>query len=166
MRLVLQSLSLAAAATALLGWRGYAAAQGSPSYEITESVMSGGGGESSSASYELTGTFGQPSPVDVSDSTTYNLGSGFWGAMVRMFSVAIESITYSIAQGARITWESFAGARYTVQFTENLTAAWQSLSQLIGTGGLMQWTDDGTETGSHPGLASVLRRFYRLLGQP
>jgi hypothetical protein len=85
--------------------------------------------------------------------------------MVRMFTVAIESISYSIAQGVRLTWQSFSGANYAIQFTENLTAAWQSLSQLIGTGGLMEWTDDGTETGSHPGLAGVLKRFYRLLGQ-
>jgi len=141
-------------------------AQSSASYDITKSVMSGGGTTSTSASYELTGTLGQPSPVEVSDSTTYNLGSGFWGATVRLFTVAVESISYSIAEGARITWQSFSGASYTIQFTENLTAAWQSLSQLVGTGGLMEWTDDGTETGSHPGLASVLRRFYRLLGQP
>jgi hypothetical protein len=166
MRIVLRTVIVLAVVTGLLGFTGYAAAQSSASYELTRSVMSGGGTTSTSASYELTGTLGQPSPVDVSDSTSYNLGSGFWGATVRLFSVAIESISYSIAEGARITWESFAGANYTIQFTENLTAAWQSLSQLVGTGGLMEWLDDGTETGSHPGLASVLKRFYRLVGQP
>ena len=159
---VLLSVALIICLTAM----GNGAAQSSASYELARSVMSGGGTTSTSASYDLTGTLGQPSPVDVSDSTSYNLGSGFWGATVRLFSVAIESITYSIAEGVRVTWDSIAGANYTVQFTENLTAAWQSLSKLIGTGGLMEWTDDGTETGSHPGLAGVLRRFYRLIGQP
>ncbi len=150
----------------VLSWIGYAEAQSSASYQITRSVMSGGGARSASASYDLTGTIGQPSPVDVSDSTTYNLGSGFWGAMVRMFSVAIESISYSIAEGVRITWQSFSGATYSIQFTENLTAAWHSLSQLVGAGGLMESLDDGTETGTPPTAATILKRFYRLRGQP
>lgn len=79
---------------------------------------------------------------------------------------AVENITYSIAEGVRLTWLSSTGVTYTVQFAEDLTSAWQSLSQLVGTGGAMEWIDDGTETSLHPGLTSVLKRFYRLLAQP
>jgi hypothetical protein len=145
---------------------GDAGAQSSASYELTKSVMSGGGTTSTSASYSLTGTFGQPSPVDVSDSTSYNLGSGFWGATVRMFTVAVESISYSIAEGARIAWYSIAGASYTVYFTDNLMDVWTALSSFAGTGSLMEWLDDGSETGTPPTAANILRRFYRLAGQP
>ena len=152
-----------------VGWlaaMGNAAAQSSASYEITKSVMSGGGTTSISASYSLTGTFGQPSPVAVSDSESFSLGSGFWGATVKLFTVAIENITYGIADGARITWQSIADASYTIEFTDSLLAAWTELSTLTGTGSLMEWLDDGTETGSPPTLGSVLKRFYRLRGQP
>jgi hypothetical protein len=141
-------------------------AQSSASYELTRSVMSGGGTISTSASYDLTGTFGQPSPVDVSDSTTYNLGSGFWGATVRMFTVAIESISHSIAEGVRLTWHSIAGASYTVYFADDLMDVWNGLSTFTGTGSLMEWLDDGGETGTPPTAANILRRFYRLSGQP
>ena len=166
MRTILHGLIVLAVATALLGCTGYAAAQSSANYDITRSVVSGGGTTSTSASYELTGTLGQPSPVEVSDSTTYNLGSGFWGATVRLFSVAIESISYSIAEGVRVAWQSIAGASYTVYFTDNLMDVWTALLSFTGTGSLMQWLDDGGETGSPPTAASVLKRFYRLLGQP
>ena len=169
MTIVLRNLIVLAVTTALLGFTGYAAAQSSASYELTRSVMSGGGTTSTSASYELTGTLGQPSPVEVSDGANYNLGSGFWGATVRMFTVAIESISYSIAEGVRVAWQSIAGAKYNIEYSDewlSLSTVWNALSTLTGTGGLMEWLDDGTETSAHPGLASVLKRFYRLVGQP
>ena len=143
-----------------------AAGQSSASYEITKSVMSGGGTTSTSASYELTGTLGQPSPVEVSESPSYNLGSGFWGATVKLFTVAIESISYGIAEGVWVAWQSIAGASYTLYFTDDLMTAWTALSTFTGTGSLMEWLDDGSETGTAPTAASVLKRFYRLRGQP
>ncbi|MDP2899049.1 MAG: hypothetical protein Q8Q12_21135 [bacterium] len=164
-RIVLRNLIVPAVATALLGCTGYAAGQSSASYELSRSVMSGGGTTSTSASYELTGTLGQPSPVDVSDSANYNLGSGFWGATVRLFSVAIESISYSIAEGVRVAWLSIAGASYTVYFTEDLMDVWTALSSFTGTGNLMEWLDDGGETGTPPTAAGILMRFYRLSGE-
>jgi len=144
-----------------------AGAQSSTSYEIARSVMSGGGGRSSSASYDLMGTFGQPSTVWASESSSYNLGSGFWGGMVKLFAVAIENISYSVAEGTRITWHSIAGAKYTVYYTDalSLSTLWNTLSTLTGTGGLMEWLDDGSETGSPPTASGVLKRFYRLSGE-
>jgi len=145
---------------------GSAAAQSSASYKLTRSVMSGGGTTSTSASYSVTGTLGQPSPVEVFESPSFSVGSGFWGATVKLFTVAIESISYSVAEGARITWHSIAGANYTLYFTNDLMAVWTALSSFTGTGGLMEWLDDGGETGTPPTAASVLMRFYRLSGQP
>jgi hypothetical protein len=143
-----------------------AAAQSSASYKLTRSVMSGGGTTSTSASYSLTGTFGQPSPVDVSESTSYSLGSGFWGATVKLFTVAIESISYNIAQGIRITWHTIADANYTVYFTDDLMDVWTAVPSFTGTGNLMEWLDDGTETRTSPTAIGALKRFYRLSGQP
>jgi hypothetical protein len=63
-------------------------------------------------------------------------------------------------------WHSIADASYTIEFADSLKAAWSELSTLTGTGGLMEWLDDGTETGTPPTAGSVLKRFYRLSGQP
>lgn len=59
------------------------AAMSSTNYRITTTVMSGGGGVMASASYQLTGTLGQPSPL-VEDplfppsSLSYEMLTGFW----------------------------------------------------------------------------------------
>ena len=146
---------------------GNAVAQSSASYKLTRSVMSGGGTTSTSPSYSVTGTLGQPSPVQVSESDSFSLGSGFWGATVKLFTVAIDNLSFSISEGARITWQSVADATYTVEFTDRLTAAWTAIATpLTGTGDFMEWFDDGTETGTHPSEPGLLKRFYRLLGQP
>jgi len=164
--MILRSVAILVGGILVLGWFGDTGAQSSASYRITRSVISAAGGRSTSASYSITSTFGQPSPVGGSESESYKLGSGFWGGMVRMFTVAIESISYNVAEGARITWHSIADATYTIYFTDSLTAAWNALSTFTGTGGLMEWLDDGTETGTPPTTGSVLKRFYRLSGQP
>jgi hypothetical protein len=169
MKAILRSIPALAVAALVLAWVGNAHGQSSANHQITRSVMSGGGGRSSSASYSLTGTFGQPSPVEASESGSYNLGSGFWGATVRLFTVAIEDISYSIAEGVRISWRSVMDATYTVEYADALSFStlWNAVSQqVVGTGSLMEWFDDGTETGSHPGEEGVLKRFYRLMGQP
>ncbi|NQT84939.1 hypothetical protein HQ563_18135 [bacterium] len=166
MKTILRSSPILAAAALLLAWGCKASAQTSASYQITRSVISNGGGRCASASYDLTGTLGQPSPTEASESESYNLGSGFWGGMVRLFSVAIESISYSLAEGVRITWQSIADVTYTIYYTDalNLSTIWNDLSPVTGTGGLMEWLDDGSETGTHP--SDLLKRFYRLGGEP
>lgn len=166
MKPFLRNAVVLAFTTLPLAWVGNTHGQSSASYEITCSVMSGGGGRSSSASYSLTGTLGQPSPVEASEGDTYNLGSGFWGGMVKMFTVAMESISYGVAEGVRITWQSIAGATYTVYYTEDLMAVWEWLADLGGTGAPMEWTDDGTLTPAHPGEPYILKRFYRVKGEP
>jgi len=123
---------------------------------------------SAPARYDLTGTLGQPSPVGVSKSASYILASGFWGGTGRMLTVAIEGISYGVAEGVRITWQSVAGATYTIYYTDalSLSTVWNSATTTTGTGGLMQWLDNGAKTGTHPGHPSVEKRFYRLRGQP
>lgn len=78
----------------------------------------------------------------------------------------IESISYSAAEGVRITWHSIADAIYIVHFTDSLTATWNALSTFTGTGGPMEWVDRGAETGTPPTAPGILKRFYRLSGQP
>ena len=54
-------------------------AQASADYAIPAMVMSDGGIAAASASYKITGTVGQPSPVGYSTSTGYILYMGYWG---------------------------------------------------------------------------------------
>ena len=55
------------------------AAQAGGDYVITQAVLAGGGGASSSVNYQLTGTVGQSlADSGVSSGGLYNLASGFW----------------------------------------------------------------------------------------
>ncbi|MEY2486821.1 MAG: phosphatidylinositol-3-phosphatase [Verrucomicrobiota bacterium] len=59
-----------------------------------------------------------------------------------------------------ITWQSQPGLIYRVQWTNNLTDAWQSITpDITGDGNLESWTDDGMKTG---GFSSA-QRFYRVI---
>jgi hypothetical protein len=78
----------------------------------------------------------------------------------------IESISYDVTEGVRITWQSLAGTSYTVYFADGLATTWNTVLTLTGTGGQMEWLDDGTQTGTPPTSVDTLRRFYRLGGQP
>lgn len=61
----------------------------------------------------------------------------------------------------RVRWHAVAGIRYRLEWKELLeNPGWNLLSRsFLGGGSLMEWTDDGSETGSPP----TDRRFYRVL---
>ncbi len=60
-----------------------------------------------------------------------------------------------------VTWQSQPGIPYRVQWKNFLSdATWQSITpDKTGTGGLLPWTDDGTQTGTAP----TVQRFYRVI---
>jgi alpha-D-xyloside xylohydrolase len=72
---------------------------------------------------------------------------------------AIQSVT---GQGNAflVSWESQAGIVYRVQWKNALTdPGWQSITpDFTGTGSIMNWSDDGSQTGGFPAMA----RFYRV----
>jgi hypothetical protein len=88
--------------------------------------------------------------------------------LVRFFAVSLQSISCTITGEVQITWQSIADVKYTVFYTEVLAplTTWTQLSTSTGTGNLMEWLDDGTETGTSPMDSAVLRRFYALRGEP
>ncbi len=134
-------------------------------YDTPSFVIAGGGGESTSAGYAVNGTIGQPI-VDVSASANYIVGAGFWGGLVQTFRVSIDAIWWSAGQGVRVAWHSVGGATYVVHFADTLSGTWKAIATLAGTGAIMEWLDDGTQTGLSPTAASVIKRFYKLSGQP
>jgi hypothetical protein len=74
--------------------------------------------------------------------------------------LAIQDITYT-SSGITIKWTSQPGIIYRCQWKDQLTdAMWQSITpDFAGTGSLLSWTDNGTQTG---GLTAA-QRFYRVV---
>lgn len=55
----------------------------STNFRIVSSVLSGGGGYASSASYRLHSTIGQSSPLGHSSSSSFSLDTGFWYTLLQ-----------------------------------------------------------------------------------
>ena len=73
--------------------------------------------------------------------------------------IPINSVARS-GSTAIVTWQSRSGLAYQVQWKANLTdASWLSITpNITGTGGILSWTDNGTQTGSVPSD----HRYYRV----
>lgn len=56
-------------------------AQGNPQFAIPWWTVDGGGGQSSSATYSISGTAGQPDAGPVLQSSSYTFSGGFWSGM-------------------------------------------------------------------------------------
>jgi len=67
----------------LLALAAHAEEMSSSSYRITATILSGGGGEYTGASYKAESTMGQPTSLVDTYSTSYNLYTGFWYAFSR-----------------------------------------------------------------------------------
>ena len=72
----------------------------------------------------------------------------------------IESITRPKA--VRIRWYTEPDVKYTITFSDNPHDIGKPVATVGGTGGLVEWFDDGTETGSHPTDPRVRNRYYRI----
>ncbi|MEP6822513.1 MAG: alkaline phosphatase family protein, partial [Chthoniobacterales bacterium] len=74
--------------------------------------------------------------------------------------VVIKEIAHAPG-GTTIRWTSQPGITYRVQWKSSLAApTWQTIApDFAGTGNLISWTDDGTQTG---GLGAT-ERFYRVI---
>ena len=72
----------------------------------------------------------------------------------------IQEVSHTTA-GTTLRWTSQPGITYRVEWKPALDpAAWQTITpDFAGTGGLLSWTDDGSQTG---GLGAS-QRFYRVV---
>ncbi len=69
---------------------GAALAMSSANYDLPWTVLSAGGGDRGSSNYALGDTAGQSSAIGLSQSTNYQLGSGYWyGALPEPPPVAV-----------------------------------------------------------------------------
>ncbi len=104
-------------------------------YQLTSWVFSGGAHTASSASYQMTATLGQPSPIGISTGgASYDLYHGFWytlyGYGPNTPSLYIDRLS---ASQCKLWWYTVAGAtsynlyRGTAAFFAP-GAAWQSVA--------------------------------------
>jgi hypothetical protein len=75
-------------------------------------------------------------------------------------SFTIQSVVPQPGGGFQVSWGSQPGILYRIQWKEALTdAMWQPITpDFTGTGSVLNWTDDGNQTGGFPAAS----RFYRI----
>jgi hypothetical protein len=124
-------------------------AQSSSRFEITRSVVAGGGTTfSSSAHFQLGSTIAQP----LAASARFSIQGGFW-----IWPSPIIFAPAKIGNNFVVSLQTEPGKSYTVQYVDSLVATnWQSLPVVVGDG------TTKTVTNSAP---NVTQRFYRLVEQ-
>ena len=61
-------------------------------YVLYPEVLSGGGGESSSANYTINSTLAQPSAIGISTSTDYTLSAGYWAQITGILANNLKGV--------------------------------------------------------------------------
>lgn len=83
---------------------------------------------------------------------------------LKLSGVALQVV--SGTNNFRVTWPSQIGIHYRVLYKDEMSDAvpWQTnSSDFSGTGGVLNWFDDGTATGSPPENSPTGRRFYKVI---
>ena len=103
--------------TALLG--GLTAAQ-AQSYSIDWYKIAGGGGTSTGATYQITGTIGQPDASGAMSGGSYSLTGGFWSliSVVQTPGASTLTITHS-GNSVTVSWP-YPSTGWTLQQNPNL----------------------------------------------
>ena len=102
-----------------------AAAVSAQQYSVDWYKIAGGGGTSTSATYQVTGTIGQPDASGAMTGGNYSLTGGFWSliSVVQTPGAPVLTITYSGNQ-AVVSWDASISG-WTLQTNVNLaTPTW------------------------------------------
>jgi hypothetical protein len=126
--------------------------QSSARFNITRSVVAGGGTTvSSSARFQLGSTIAQPLAA-VPSSARFSIQGGFWIRPAPIFFAPT-----AVNGNFMVSIQSELGGAYTVSYANSLSSpSWQTLTNITGNGSVI------TVTNSAPG---VTQRFYRLIQQ-
>ena len=140
------------AALALFAAIDTACAQSSSRFEITRSVVAGGGTTfSGSAHFQLGSTIAQPLAAVLS-SARYSIQGGFW-----IWPSPIIFAPKKTGDNFMFSIQTDPGKTYLVQYVDSISALnWQNLPVISGDGTVK------TVTNSAPNIS---QRFYRLVEQ-
>ncbi len=125
-------------------------AQDSSRFEITRSVIAGGGASfSGSARFQLGSTIAQPLSA-VPSNMQFSIQGGFW-----IWPSPISFAPKKVGSNFILSFQSELGKAYLVQYVDTISALnWQNLPIISGDGTVK------TVTNSAP---NVTQRFYRLV---
>lgn len=120
-------------------------------YSIDWSAIAGGGGVSTSAVYQVSGTIGQPDTGPVMTNSQFSVTSGFWALPQVIQTVGAPTLTIAPAAPgyAMISWAP-ASPRFVLQESPSLAAP--------------AWTNSPSGS-ANPAIVPVsgLSKFYRLV---
>ncbi len=106
------------------------------SYSINWYKISGGGGTSTSATYQVSGTIGQPDAGGAMTGGSYSLTGGFW-SLISVVQTAGAPTLYISHAGNTITiyWQDVSG--WTLQQNDNLAtpSGWSASSGVMPSNG-------------------------------
>lgn len=109
------------------------------SFAISNSVIAGGGGASTNASYSVTGTIGQPDAGARMIGGSFAVEGGFWSAAIAVQTPGAPFLSVT-RSGANliITWPSAGSASYNLEQTSTVVApaSWATSGATV--------SDDGT----------------------
>jgi hypothetical protein len=136
----------------LICFSGAVFAQSSARFNITRSVVAGGGTTfSTSSRFQLASTIAQPLAA-VPSSARFSIQGGFWVRPTPIFFAPT-----AVNGNFMVSIQSELGETYIVSYANSLTSpSWQTLTNITGNGSVI------TVTNSAPGVA---QRFYRLIQQ-
>jgi hypothetical protein len=99
---------------ALLPVLALAQPQQSENFRIAKSVLDGGGGPSSSASFQLVSAYAQPSPLGIQTSTNFILSGGFLSPTFEVSPVSpVQALVIQpIGVDVHLCWRPIGGADY------------------------------------------------------
>jgi len=132
-----------------------AQAQSSARFNITRSVVAGGGTTfSSSARFQLGSTIAQPLAA-VPSSSRFSIQGGFWIHPAPIIFAPVEVGTNFI-----FSFQTELGETYTPQYVNSLSSSnnWQSLPSVAGNGAVESVTNSAP--------SGVTQQFFRLVQQP
>jgi len=110
------------------------------SYSIDWYKIAGGGGTSTGATYQVSGTIGQPDASLAMSGGNYSLTGGFWSLIAAVQTPGTPNLTITFVgpNSAVVSWPNTGS--YTLQTNNNLTT-----SNWLGYGGTIN-TSNGTNS--------------------
>jgi hypothetical protein len=118
-------------------------------YSVDWYKISGGGGTSTGATYQVSGTIGQPDASSAMSGGPYSVTGGFWSliAVVQTAGLPNLAITHS-GYSVIVSWPN--AASYTLQTNDNLanTSAWTAYGGTVNTASGTNSVTIGPPTGT------------------
>ena len=97
------------------------------SYSIDWSKIAGGGGTSTGATYQVTGTIGQPDASGTTSGGNYTLTGGFWSLIAAVQTVGSPTLAIThVGNSVKVSWP-YPSTGWTLQQNPNLkTTSWST----------------------------------------